>query len=157
MKKIFVVICLVLLVVFVSGCDKNIDKEFVKESKEEGEIMEDFVREVYMTINDKAFTILLEDNDTSREFVKRLPLDISMKELNGNEKYYYFDKSLPSNSSKVGKINSGDVMLYGDDCLVLFYDTFNTSYSYTRIGKLEDSSNIKDVVGSGNVNVYISK
>lgn len=155
MKKIFVVI--VFLIIFVTGCDNSMNKDKIQEIKKDDEIMDDFVSKVYITINDRKFTIILEDNDTSREFVKRLPLNISMKELNGNEKYYYFDTPLPSDSSKVGKINSGDVMLYGDDCLVLFYDTFSTSYSYTRIGKLDESSEVKDVVDSGNINVYISK
>ena len=80
-----------------------------------------------------------------------------MNELNGNEKYYYFNEYLPSNSSKVGKINSGDLMLYGSDCLVLFYDSFNTSYSYTRIGVLDNPEKLKEIVGNGNINVNISK
>ncbi len=48
-------------------------------------------------------------------------------------------------------------MLYGSDCLVLFYETFNTSYSYTRIGKIDNPSSLKDSVGSGNIKIYFSK
>lgn len=60
-----------------------------------------------------------------------------MSELNGNEKYYYFEETLPSNATQIGTIQTGDIMLYGSDCLVLFYDTFSTSYRYTRIGKID--------------------
>lgn len=47
-------------------------------------------------------------------------------------------------------------MLYGSNCLVLFYETFNTSYSYTKIGKIENSMNLSSVLGSGKVNVTFS-
>ena len=98
---------------------------------------------------------IVEENKEMEEFEARI--NITMNELNGNEKYYYFNEYLPSNSSKVGKINSGDLMLYGSDCLVLFYDSFNTSYSYTRIGVLDNPEKLKEIVGNGNINVNISK
>ena len=48
-------------------------------------------------------------------------------------------------------------MLYGSDCLVIFYESFNTTYSYTRIGRIDNADNLDGVVGSGSVNVRISK
>ncbi len=56
-------------------------------------------------------------------------------ELNGNEKYAYLDDSLPvGRSARATIARAGDIMLFGDDCLVLFYETFSSSYRYTRIG-----------------------
>ena len=46
-------------------------------------------------------------------------------------------------------------MLYGSDCLVLFYDSFSTSYSYTKIGYLDNPEGLKNIVGNGTVNVVI--
>lgn len=37
-----------------------------------------------------------------------------MSDLNGNEKYYYLDENLPTNSENIGHINAGDIMLYGE-------------------------------------------
>src|SRR5699024_5905423 len=99
--------------------------ESVLERKDDN--MNDFTSKINLNINGNDFTVTLEDNETSRELVNRLPLSITMNELNVNEKYYYFDDALPSNSKRVGKINKCDVMLYGDDCLVIFYESFTTS------------------------------
>lgn len=159
MKKITIVI-LIFFISITCGCQKqesNIKSNNNKDNiVEENKEMAEFTRKINITINNKTFSATLEDNETTREFIQKLPLNITMNELNGNEKYYYFNSNLPSNPSKVGKINSGDIMLYGSDCLVLFYDSFNTSYSYTRIGSLDNASNLKEILGNGNVNVNIS-
>lgn len=78
-----------------------------------------------------------------------------MKELNGNEKYHYLSKSLPTNFENIGTIHAGDIMLYGDDCLVIFYESFNTSYHYNKIGHI-DYENLRDLLGDGNVTVRIN-
>ena len=56
-----------------------------------------------------------------------------MDELNGNEKYYFMPNALPTDPERPGEIHTGDFMLYGSDCLVLFYKNFSSSYSYTRL------------------------
>lgn len=117
---------------------------------------DDLSMKINLTINGNNFTATLEDNETTRELLNRLPLELNMSELNGNEKYYYFDENLPTNSYRPGSISTGDIMLYGSDCLVIFYEDFDTPYSYTRIGKIDNVDNLKDVLGSGNVNVTIS-
>lgn len=106
-----------------------------------------------ITIGSASFTATLEDNATVAAFRALLPMTIGMDELNGNEKYYYFSTSLPSAASNPGMINTGDIMLYGSSTLVLFYETFPTSYTYTKIGRVDNVSGLKMVLGSGNVTV----
>lgn len=118
---------------------------------------EDEEMQIMLNVNGNSFTATLEDNETARELLKRLPLNITMNELNGNEKYYYFTESFPTNSYRPEKINSGDIMLYGDDCLVIFYEDFKTSYSYTRIGKIDNVDNLKNILGRGNVTISIDR
>ena len=104
-------------------------------------------------INGKEYRINLENNETTKAFINLLPLEITMNELNGNEKYIYLDSTLPTNSINPEHINKGDVMLYGNNCLVIFYQSFNTSYSYTKIGHID---NLPDL-GSGNIVVEFKK
>ncbi|MBQ7697087.1 MAG: hypothetical protein IJT35_00695, partial [Paludibacteraceae bacterium] len=56
-----------------------------------------------------------------------------------------------------GTIEAGDLLLYGNNCVVLFYETFSSSYSYTRIGKLTSADGLKAALGTGNVSVTFAK
>lgn len=108
---------------------------------------------IKIIVNSKIFTATLLDNNSAKAFKELLPLTIKMNELNGNEKYHDFSKSLPTNSSIPGMINNGDLMLYGSKTLVLFYKTFSTSYNYTKLGKIDDITGLATALGSGNVTV----
>ena len=44
-------------------------------------------------------------------------------------------------------------MLYGDSCLVLFYENFSTSYSYTPLGQIDEPNSLADAVGNGNIEI----
>ena len=99
------------------------------------------------------FAVTLEDNATARAFVQLLPLTFDMTELNGNEKYARLPRSLPKNAARAGTIQAGDVLLYGDDTLVVFYATFRSSYSYMRIGRIPDAAGLAQVLGPGNARV----
>ena len=110
-------------------------------------------RSITIQINGKNFSATLEDNPTARAFVERLPLEVNMTELNGNEKYFYLDGDLPSDSQRVGQVHAGDLMLFGSNCVVLFYKDFTTTYSYTRLGKLDDPDDLEKILGAGTVRV----
>lgn len=113
------------------------------------------VSQLKITVKDKVFTGQLYDNVTTRELIKNLPITIIMKDLNRNEKYYNMKSGLPTKASIPSKINAGDIMLYGNDCLVFFYESFQTSYSYTPIGKITNSANFKEALGNGSIKVTI--
>lgn len=104
-------------------------------------------------VGSSTFTATLLSNPTVTAFKARLPMTVSMSESNGNEKLYNFTTSLPTNSSNPGTINTGDLMLYGSTTLVLFYKTFPTIYSYTKLGQIDNPAGLETALGSGSVTV----
>ena len=106
-----------------------------------------------IAVGNSTFTATLYDNPSATAFKSLLPMTVNMVELNGSEKYIDLSRSLPTNASNPSTIQSGDLMLYGSSTLVLFYKTFSTSYSYTRLGRIDDVTGLVAALGSGNVSV----
>ena len=138
MKKIL--LYLFITIILLTGCASKKIKESDKVNTN-----------VEVVINNKSYKLELENNKTTLELIKLLPLEITMNDLNNNEKYFYLDKNLPTEEENINSINKGDVMLFGNNCLVIFYKSFETSYTYTKIGHI---SNLEDLSG-GSVNVII--
>jgi hypothetical protein len=111
---------------------------------------------VWMTVGERRFAISLTDNAAAHAFAAQLPLTLDMSELNGNEKHASLPKALPANASRPGTVRNGDLMLYGSNTLVVFYRTFDPSYSYTRLGRVRDSADLAQALGRGEVRVVFS-
>ena len=144
-KKLFLSLLIIVSLFIIIGCDsKKNESNNQNNNQIENTINEsnEVISSVKVVINNKEYILNLEDNETARSFIDLLPQEYSMNELNGNEKYIYLDSSLPTNSSNLKHINSGDVMLYGNNCLVIFYKSFDTNYSYTKIGHIDNLDNL---------------
>ena len=111
---------------------------------------------MWMTVGERRFAITLTDNAAARAFAAQLPLTLDMSELNGNEKHAELPKPLPVTASRPGTIRDGDLMLYGKSTLVVFYSTFESPYSYTRLGHLDDPNGLAQVLGPRGVRVTFS-
>ncbi len=106
---------------------------------------------IIIRIGDTVFAATLSDNATAAAFKKLLPLSLTMTELNGNEKLARLPGTMPARASTPASIQTGDLMLYGPSTLVLFYKSFSTTYSYTKIGRIDDPAGLEAALGSGNV------
>jgi hypothetical protein len=151
-KKLILIILIIVSLLITSGCDFKKNK-LSNQAENNTNNLYEVISSVKVIINNKEYTLNLEDNETARSFANLLPREFNMSELNGNEKYIYIDSSLPTNSSNPRHINSGDVMLYGNNCLVIFYKSFDTSYSYTKIGHIDDLEDLE----SGSITVKFEK
>lgn len=140
MKKF---ICLFMVLLLLTACQNsesennsrniNDDHESTQTSQKGNEHMK-----ITMSVNEQEFVIALENNETTQALWQQLPLTMTMKDLNANEKYFYMNNHLPTDEKNIGHIEAGDVMLFGNNCLVVFYESFSTTYHYTRLGKIED-------------------
>ncbi|WP_258881201.1 cyclophilin-like fold protein [Clostridium tagluense] len=166
MKKVISILCLIMFCFSLTACDNSETNENKQTSQHEAPRSNSTQQtdnvaasktltmiDLIITVGNKAFSAKLYDNQTMQALVKQFPLTVDMSELNGNEKYYYLSKTLPTASEQPGKIHAGDIMLYGDGCLVVFYETFSSSYNYTRLGYIEDAVSFVQVVGDGNIKV----
>ena len=112
---------------------------------------------MWMTVGERRFAVTLADNAAARAFAAQLPLTLDMSELNGNEKHGQLPKALPANPSRSGTIRNGDLMLYGSDTLVVFYLRFDSSYSYTPLGRVDDPDGLSQSLGPRGIRVMFSE
>lgn len=110
---------------------------------------------IHIAVGEKTFTAHIEDSETGRAFVAKLPLTLDMSELNGNEKYCY-GVELPGADKYYDSIAAGDLMLYSGNCVVLFYGSAG-GYNYTRIGNLTGTDGLKEALGTGSIRVSFAK
>ena len=115
------------------------------------------VSRMWMTIGERRFAITLADTDAARAFAAMLPLTLDMAELNGNEKKKELPSPLPSDASRPGTIRNGDLLLWGSRTVVVFYQTFESPYSYTRLGRVDDPAGLPQSLGRGDVRVVFSR
>ncbi|MDD0824815.1 cyclophilin-like fold protein [Mannheimia sp. AT1] len=112
---------------------------------------------VKLSVNQQSFDLMLENNDTARAFAHLLPLDLTMQDHLKNEKFSTLPQALPSNDKRAGYIEAGDVMLFQDNTLVIFYENFNSNYYYTRIGTITKTEQLKQLLGNAHIQVRIEK
>lgn len=171
MKKMVCIFFLFVSVISLLGCSSNsssnppisqpnedvtetptISKESDKQDKDT-QAESNNMPNLSIQVGNINFKAILYDNVSTQALIEKFPLTLDMGELNGNEKFYFFSENLPTDSEEMVKVKTGDLMLYGSDCLVLFYENFSTSYSYTRLGYIEDVRGLVDALGNSSVEV----
>lgn len=138
--KIFPYIAVTVL--FLSGCA--------------GGTEETVAEKMTLQIGDSAFTATLESNASVDAFVGMMsdaPVTIQMSDYSGFEKVGSLGTSLPADDSRT-TTHAGDIVLYNGNQIVIFYGS--NSWSYTRLGKIDDLSGWEDALGSGDVTVTFS-
>jgi len=107
-------------------------------------------------VGDHTFTATLEDNEavrTLKEMMAEAPIVIEMSDYSGFEKVGPLGTSLPTSNSQT-TTHAGDIVLYNGNQIVIFYGS--NSWSYTRLGHIDDLTGWEDALGSGDVTVTFS-
>lgn len=145
-----------IMVLYISGCAVGSISESNTQNESE-EIMEETMEEkMTLQIGDNTFTAALESNDAVDALVEMMndaPITIQMSDYSGFEKVGSLGTSLPADNSQT-TTHAGDIVLYNGNQIVIFYGS--NSWSYTRLGTIEDLSGWEDALGSGDVTVTFS-
>ena len=125
-------------------------------SSSETESVEDTAMKMKIEVNGSLFTATLADNaaaDALADWVEEGPVTLELSDYAGFEKVGPLGRSLPASDSQT-ITHAGDIVLYQGDQIVLFYGS--NSWSYTRLGRIDDLTGWEDALGSGNVTVTLS-
>lgn len=94
--------------------------------------------EIRLVADGATFSVILEDNPASRDFLRMLPLTLTMKDYNGTEKIGHPPRGLSTRDAPDGFAPSpGDVAFYAPwGNLVLFYRDFSWSRGLSLLGRM---------------------
>ena len=115
-------------------------------------------QKLYLTINGVTHTATMVENSSTQALVEALTKANILYEAHdyGNfEKVGALGQSFPQNNEQI-TTTAGDLILYTGNNLCIYYGT--NSWSFTRIGKLDDMSQaeIKKWVNAGEGNVQVT-
>ncbi len=107
--------------------------------------------EMVIEIAGERRTLTLENNDSVNALISLIStndgkLSLTFSDYGGFEKLTNLNTTLPSNDVKV-VTEPGDIVLYQSSHLVIFYGS--NSWSYTRIGKIDDTSDLSSFLKEG--------
>lgn len=147
------------LLLCLAGCQANTKEQTLQEIETARPLIseEETMETIYMHLNNTTLTIKLYKHESVDTFMQQLPMELEMNDLHGNEKYYYFNQTFPTQPKNITFIERGDIMLYGNNCLVLFYKDVDTSFAYTRMGYVEDKKTLQEIVSEGSMKIRFTK
>ena len=126
------------------------------EEPEETQNKEETAMKMKVQIGDYTFTATLEDNQAVAELVEMMkdgPITLELDDYSGFEKVGPLGRSLTTSNSQTTTV-AGDIVLYNGNNIVMFYGS--NSWSYTRLGKIDDLTGWTEALGRGSVTVTFS-
>ena len=109
-----------------------------------------------VNVNGQDFTATLENNcavDALVQMMENGPVTLQLSDYAGFEKVGSLGQSLPASNSQT-TTHAGDIVLYQGNQIVMFYGS--NSWSYTRLGHIDDLTGWEEALGSGDVTVTLS-
>ena len=130
----------------------------IKEAASEGETSEKEQTSMKMNVQvgTYTFTATLENNDAVQELTEMMqsgPVTINMSDYSGFEKVGPLGRNLTTSNSQT-TTTAGDIVLYNGNNIVMFYGS--NSWSYTRIGKIDDLTDWEAALGGGDITATFS-
>ena len=159
-KKVFSLLFLLLSTsVLMAGCgsrESSASSQEAENTKSEWVEEENGEMKMNVNVNGQDFTATLEQNSAVSTLVQMMengPVTLQLSDYAGFEKVGPLGQSLPASNSQT-TTQSGDIVLYQGNQIVMFYGS--NSWSYTRIGRIDDLTGWEEALGSGDVTVTLS-
>ena len=112
--------------------------------------------QIYAYIGQNTLVIKPENNSSAEAFIKLLgkgDLTINMHDYGNFEKVGSIGAELPRNDKRITTV-PGDVILYQGNQITIYYDA--NTWSFTRLGKIQNIDGLRAILGEGNVTVRFS-
>ncbi len=96
-------------------------------------------------INDIIFNTTVEDNLSAKEFLEILPLSVYMNKE--KDSYSHFiNYKLDKNETANHKLGIGDILLEGNNKIVIVTSTNSTDKKYTKIASIDNPENLEQIL-----------
>ncbi len=160
-RTIRLIIMIAALMVFLCACGNVKTEETSKaDTADESEAADtkDTEKTMRMKIGETAVDVSWEDNESVeslRELCKDSPFTVQMSMYGDFEQVGPLGTPLPANDEQM-TASAGDIVLYSEDQLVIFYGS--NSWAYTKLGHItdQDRKGMAQLLGSGDAAVTIS-
>ena len=157
MVKLF---CMLLAAFSLSACmpgETTVSSEGSQTAEEFQETLSDQEESALkITVGDCELLATFEDNSSADEFRELLeegPITIEMEDYGGFEKVGPLGTSLSRNDTQI-TTQPGDVILYQGNQITIYYGT--NTWNFTRLAKINDSTDLQAKLGTGTVQVTFS-
>lgn len=114
---------------------------------------------INITIGDRVITATMEDNVTTRDFLSRLPLEVTLNDYAGAEKIFYPNPALATEGAPRGNTSSrGDIDVYVPWGNIAFFYGGEGGYSNSMIhlGRI-DGNDAEALDIPGNISMRIER
>jgi len=141
--------------IFIAGKipDDNSSIEDVSIMENEEEENEEVVATMKLKIDGVEVPVTWEENDSVSELTDLKPITIEMSKYGGFEQVGPIGKSITSNDKKI-TTSYGDIVLYADDRIVVFYGS--NTWEYTKLGHIDmTKEELTDLLGNKNVTIVL--
>ena len=154
-KRIAIMLCLA-FVCCAGGCEKETAQSTEPSTETEGQEEEAVTMKLY--INDTEVPVVWENNAAVEALAAEAEtgdIVVKMSMYGGNEQFGPLGKSYPASNRQVTTSN-GDVVLFNNDQIVVFYGS--NTWSYTRLGKMAlPEDEVTELLSNGDITLRLTR
>lgn len=139
-----------------NGVERKKSTEAAGVRQEDKSAEEEMNMKIRVEVEGHIFAAILENNkgaEAFAEMLRKAPIEIQMSDYGGFEKVGPLGAGLPAEDRQM-TTQAGDIVLYNGNRIVMFYGS--NSWSYTKLGTVDDLSGWEEALGSRDVTVTFS-